>query len=126
MTPPPRWEKLPVPDATRWACPEALFHMPSVVIAFDHLAQTATLATLLDGDADERLASVAAQLAVPSPDEAPTRLSSTGQRPVRHVPPAADPAYEAGVAKLVEDIHAGEMLQVVPARRFTCPTGRPR
>jgi anthranilate synthase component 1 len=41
------------------------------------------------------------------------------------MPPAADPAYEAGVAKLVEDIHAGEMLQVVPARRFEVPNSAP-
>ena len=120
-----RWEKLPVPDYDPVGLPEALFHMPSVVIAFDHLAQTATLATIADDGADERLASVAAQLAIPAPDEAPTRLGTPGQRPVRHVPPAADPVYEAGVAKLVEDIHAGEMLQVVPARRFTVPNRAP-
>jgi anthranilate synthase component 1 len=44
------------------------------------------------------------------------------------VPPEHDEAararYEAGVARLVEDIHAGEMLQCVLARRFTVPTKR--
>jgi len=120
-----RWEKLPVPDFDPVGLPEAVFHMPSVVIAFDHLAQTATLATIADDGADERLASVATQLSIPAPDEAPTRLGSPGQRPVRHVPPAADPVYEAAVAKLVEDIHAGEMLQVVPARRFSVPNRAP-
>jgi anthranilate synthase component 1 len=111
-----RWERLPVPEADPVGLPEALFHMPSVVIAFDHLAQTATLATIADEGADERLASVAEQLATPSPDEVPARLGSPGQRPVRHVPPAADPVYEAGVAKLV---------QVVPARRFSVPNRAP-
>ena len=120
-----RWEKLPVPDFDPVGLPEAVFHMPSVVIAFDHLAQTATLAAIADDGADDRLASVAAQLSIPAPDEAPTRLGSPGQRPVRHVPPAADPVYEAAVAKLVEDIHAGEMLQVVPARRFSVPNRAP-
>ena len=121
-----RWEKLPVPDADPVGLPEALFHMPSVVIAFDHLAQTATLATIADDGADARLASVAdAARRHRQPTRRPTRLGTPGQRPVRHVPPAADPVYEAGVAKLVEDIHAGEMLQVVPARRFTVPNRAP-
>jgi anthranilate synthase component 1 len=113
-----RWERLPVPDADPIGLPEAVFHMPAVVIAFDHLAQTATLATTADDGAHERIARVAERLARPVPDEAPVRLGTPGVRPPRPMPPAADPAYEAGVAKLVEDIHAGEMLQVVPARRF--------
>jgi anthranilate synthase component 1 len=36
-------------------------------------------------------------------------------------PPAADARYEAGVASLVRDIRAGEMLQAVLARRFSMP-----
>ena len=79
-----------------------------------------------DEGADERLASVAAQLARARAGRGADASGRTpAQRPVRHVPPAADPAYEAGVAKLVEDIHAGEMLQVVPARRFTVPNRAP-
>src|SRR3954470_6309564 len=38
-----RWERIPVPQADPVGLPEALFHVPDVVIAFDHLAQTATL-----------------------------------------------------------------------------------
>ncbi len=113
-----RWERLPVPAADPIGLPEAIFHVPAVVIVFDHLAQTATLATVADPGADERIAGVAERLARPVPDEAPVRLGAPGERPARPMPPAADPAYEAGVTKLVEDIHAGEMLQVVPARRF--------
>ncbi|MEZ4598070.1 MAG: chorismate-binding protein, partial [Chloroflexota bacterium] len=120
-----RWERLPVPEADPVGLPEAIFHMPAVVIAFDHLAQTATLATIADAGADERIGQVAERLARPVPDEVPTRLGRPGERPARPMPPAADPAYEAGVARLVEDIHAGEMLQVVPARRFEVPNDAP-
>jgi anthranilate synthase component 1 len=111
-----------VPDADPIGLPEAIFHMPAVVIAFDHLAQTATLATVADEGASERISQVAERLARPVADEAPVRLGTPGERPPRPMPPAADPAYEAGVARLVEEIHAGEMLQVVPARRFEVPT----
>lgn len=120
-----RWERLPVPDADPVGLPEAIFHMPAVVIVFDHLAQTATLATLSDDEASDRIAEVAERLARPVPGEAPVRLGTPGERQPRPMPPAADPAYEAGVAKLVEDIHAGEMLQVVPARRFEVPNDAP-
>ncbi len=120
-----RWERLPVPEADPIGLPEAIFHMPAVVIAFDHLAQTATLATTDDVGAAERIAAVAERLARPVPDEALVRLGVPGERPPRPMPPAADPAYEAGVATLVEDIHAGEMLQVVPARRFEVPNAAP-
>ncbi len=120
-----RWERLPVPEADPVGLPEALFHVPEVVIAFDHLTQTATLATLDDAGAEARLAAVATRLRTPHPDELPVRLGRRGERGRRPVPPAADPAYEAGVAKLVEDIHAGEMLQVVPARRFEVPNEAP-
>jgi anthranilate synthase component 1 len=120
-----RWERLPVPDADPLGLPEAIFHMPAVVIAFDHLAQTATLATLADEGAESRIAQVAERLARPVPDETPTRLGRPGERPPRPLPPTADPAFEAGVARLVEEIHAGEMLQVVPARRFEVPNSAP-
>jgi anthranilate synthase component 1 len=113
-----RWERLPVPEADPVGLPEALFHLPDVVIAFDHLAQTATLATADDDGADDRLERVLDQLGQATTDELPARLSAR-ERPA---PPPADPAYEAGVRKLVDEIHAGEMLQVVPARRFSVPT----
>ena len=117
-----RWERLPVPEPDRIGLPEALFHIPDVVIVFDHLAQTATLATL-DRRGRGRRARGGRRAARPAgaADEAPTRLRAPGERPARPMPPAADPRFEAGVAKLVEDIHAGEMLQAVPARRFTVP-----
>ncbi len=113
-----RWERLPVPEADPVGLPEALFHLPDVLIVFDHLAQTATLATVDDTGAERRLAEAADRLASPSADERPAALSG---RRVQPSAPARDARYEAGVASLVEDIHAGEMLQAVLARRFSLP-----
>jgi anthranilate synthase component 1 len=117
-----RWERLPVPDADPIGMPEALFHLPDVLIVFDHLAQTATLATVEGPGADERLAETIVRLARTSPDEDPVVIPADRDRPG---PPAADARYEAGVASLVRDIQAGEMLQAVLARRFSlpCPVG---
>ena len=67
---------------------------------------------------EERLADTADRLARPSADEAATVIP---REPLRPAPPAADPRYEAGVASLVRDIRAGEMLQAVLARRFSMP-----
>ncbi len=114
-----RWERLPVPEADPVGLPLACFHVPDVVIAFDHLAQRATLATREDAGAEDRLAEVAERLARPVPDEAPADLPRPGERAPRPQPPAADPRYEASVRSMVEEIHAGEFLQGVPARRFT-------
>jgi anthranilate synthase component 1 len=113
-----RWERLPVPATDRIGLPEALFHLPDVLIVFDHLAQSATLATLDDGGADGRLRDIEARLARPSAEERPGRLPGTR---IRRDPPAADERFEAGVASLVEDIRAGEMLQAVLARHFHMP-----
>jgi anthranilate synthase component 1 len=114
-----RWEKLPVPEADPIGVPEALFHLPDVLIVFDHLAQTATLSTIAGPGSEERLADTIDRLSRPSADETAVQIPSA---PIRHDPPQADARYEAGVASLVKDIHEGEMLQTVLARRFALPT----
>ena len=127
-----RWERLPVPEADPVGLPEACFHLPEVVIIFDHLAQSATLATIDEGDADDRLAGVAELLARPSQAERPVRLErgrrvnapSAGDEPAGGTGATAEKdaaRYESGVASLVSDIRSGEMLQAVLARRFTMP-----
>src|SRR3989337_1694640 len=64
----------------------------------------------------------AAPLSTPAEGEVPAPFGAT------IVPAETDPQarsrYEAGVARLVEEIHAGEMLQTVLARRFSVPTRR--
>jgi anthranilate synthase component 1 len=117
-----RWERVPLPEADPLGLPDAVFHLPSSVIVFDHLEQVARVSTLRDAHAEERVADVVAALETPAAAEAPLRVT-TGT-----VPPETDPQararYESGVARLVEEIHAGEMLQCVLARRFTVPTRR--
>lgn len=117
-----RWERVPVPDLDPLDMPDAVFHLPSAVIVFDHLPQVARLATLDGPGAAERLEEIAQLLAEPATAEAPARFVS-GEVPAES-DPEARARFEAGVARLVEEIHAGEMLQAVIARRFTVPTPR--
>ena len=117
-----RWERVPVPDADPLGLPDAVFHLPSSVIVFDHLAQVARVATLDGNGAQDRLDAVAHSLAVPSAAELPARFAA-GTVPTDE-DTAARERYQAGVATLVEEIHAGEMLQCVLARRFSVPTRR--
>jgi anthranilate synthase component 1 len=117
-----RWERVPVPQPDPLGLPDAVFHLPSSVIVFDHLAQVARLATL-DGDgASDRLEEVARALNTPVASEAPQRFGPGSVHPDADTTERA--RYEKGVARLVEEIHAGEMLQGVLARRFTVPTQR--
>jgi anthranilate synthase component I len=117
-----RWERVPVPEADPLGLPDAVFHLPSSVIVFDHLEQVARVSTLRDAAAEDRTAAIVAALEVPAAAEAPARVRG------RAVPTEADPQarvrYEAGVSRLVEEIHAGEMLQCVLARRFSVETDR--
>jgi anthranilate synthase component 1 len=117
-----RWERVPVPEPDPLGLPDAVFHLPSTVIVFDHLEQVARVTTLRDAGAEARLADVVSALGTPAPGERPARVSH-GTVPTE---PDADARlrYEAGVARLVEEIHAGEMLQCVLARRFSVPTTR--
>ncbi len=117
-----RWERVPVPDIDPLGMPDAVFHLPSAVIVFDHLAQVARLATLDGPGAEERLEEVARALATPVAAEVPARFAP-GTVPAE-MDPTARRRYETAVAQLVEEIHAGEMLQAVIARRFSVPTPR--
>jgi anthranilate synthase component 1 len=110
--------KLPVPGPNPVGLPLALFHLPDSLIVFDHLAQTATVSTIDGPGARDRLDEALDKLAQPSTIEASVPIPGAA---ARHEPPAADPRYEEIVATLVADIHAGEMLQTVPARRFEFP-----
>ncbi|MEX1296758.1 MAG: anthranilate synthase component I family protein [Candidatus Limnocylindrales bacterium] len=110
--------KLPLPEPDPVGLPVALFHLPDALVVFDHLAQTATVSTIDDSDARVRLEEALEMLARPCSIEASVPIPAEA---ARHTPPAADPRYEQIVEQLVADIHAGEMLQTVPARRFEVP-----
>jgi anthranilate synthase component 1 len=115
-----RWEPVPVPDEDPLGLPEAVLHLPAAVIVFDHLAQVARIAVLDGGEAD--LDELAEAVTHPVAAERPV----TPEPAV--VPPERDAAgrerFEHGVATLVEEIRAGEMLQAVLARRFAVSTSR--
>ncbi len=118
-----RWERVPTPERDSLDMPDAVLHLPDAVVIFDHLAQVVRLATLESPDAGARLRAVAELLARPSPEEAPQSLPTLGDG----TPPDSEEArgaYERGVAQVVEEIHAGEMLQAVLARHFSIPTQR--
>jgi len=117
------WEQLENPAADPLAMPDAVFHLPSSVIVFDHLAQVARIATLDGPGADERLADVVVALSTPAEGEVPATFAAAVV-PVERDPEARE-RYERGVVRLVEEIHAGEMLQTVLARRFSVATHRP-
>jgi anthranilate synthase component 1 len=110
--------KLPVPEANPIGLPLALFHLPDVLVVFDHLAQTATVSTIDGPAAQDRLDEALDMLGRPSSIEASVPIPAEASR---HTPPAADARYEEIVAAMVADIHAGEMLQAVPSRRFSFP-----
>jgi len=118
-----RWEQVATAVADPLGTPDAVLHLPEAVIIFDHLAQVVRLATLATDDADQRLRSLADQLGRFSAGEAPVALPALGEA----APPDDDAArarFESNVAQLVEEIHAGEMLQAVLARRFSFATER--
>jgi anthranilate synthase component 1 len=119
-----RWERLPVPDANPVGLPEAIFHVPAAMIVFDHLEQVARVAMLArpeeNGRAQARLAEVADLLAIPDSRERPEPMQP--RVPAPHADGGIERSrYEASVARLVEEIRSGEMLQAVLARRFSIP-----
>jgi anthranilate synthase component 1 len=119
-----RWERVPVPAADPLGLPEALFHLPDAVIAFDHLAQVARIVALDDDGAERRLQEIATAITRPVLEEAPLGVTRAETAAPAELDAAGRERFEAGVAQLVEEIRAGEMLQAVLARRFTVPTRR--
>jgi anthranilate synthase component 1 len=115
-----RWERVSLPSSDPIGLPEAVFHLPSSVLVFDHLAQVVTVATIADSGADARLAAVAVALEAPVAGERPATVD--GVPPRLSDDAEASETFERAVAEVVEEIHAGEMLQAVIARRFDCLT----
>jgi len=117
-----QWERLPVPPIDPLGMPNAVFHLASSVIVFDHLAQVARVATLDGPGAQDRIDDVVYALMTPTAGEVPATFGAAVVPAERDMEARA--RYERDVALLVEEIHAGEMLQAVLARRFSVPTRR--
>jgi len=121
-------ERLPVPDADPLGLPDMVFVRPTVILAFDRLADRLFLVAPAWPDAARAPAAILAE-AEERLDAAAARLASAPlPPPVRaDVPePAYTPAlppgrYAAMVARAKELIVAGDIFQVVLAQRFSAP-----
>ncbi|HEX2506274.1 MAG TPA: chorismate-binding protein [Gaiellaceae bacterium] len=92
--------------------PESRFVVADRLVRFDHVT---SVAEVLAGDRDE----IAARLDGPAPS-ATSRCLAPGRGPTRHVTGRA--AYEHGVRRVQEHIHAGDAFQVVLSQRAERPT----
>ena len=116
-------EKLPRPPANPIGVPDMLFVRPTVILAFDRLADRLFIASPVwpGGDvarAVERIEAVLAQLAQPLPVSA----RQAGELPAGDpVPVLAPGRYGEMVARAKDYIAAGDIFQVVLAQRFTLP-----
>ncbi|MEJ7803413.1 MAG: anthranilate synthase component I, partial [Candidatus Limnocylindria bacterium] len=71
-----RWERVPIPDVDPLGMPAAVFHLPSSVIVFDHLAQVARVATLDGPGAQERLRATIEALSTQAAGEVPAPFAA--------------------------------------------------
>ena len=114
-------EKLPRPPANPIGLPDMLFVRPTVILAFDRLADRLYVAAPVwpGGDPDlavERIEAVLARLAQPlsAPSHAPALPDASDFTPV-----LPEGRYGEMVRKAKEYIAAGDIFQVVLAQRFT-------
>ncbi|MBB6122627.1 anthranilate synthase component I [Sphingobium subterraneum] len=121
-------EKLPRPPESPVQLPDMLFARPTVILVFDRLDDALYLVapiwkgSFTDADdaiaqAQDRIDSVAAQLAAPLPASPPIpELADITISPV--VP---EERYHDMVLRAQDYIRAGDIFQVVLAQRFTAP-----
>jgi anthranilate synthase component I len=126
-------ERLPEPGRPALAVPDALFVKPRVVVALDNLrgdARCIAAVEVPDGATDATLDRLYAD-AVADLDATVRRLRQAPPLPPLEVPPDASPAtgesslsqsaFEAGVARMLEYIRAGDVFQVLLARTIRVP-----
>lgn len=87
------------------------------VVVFDHLAQTATVASTNPEHVEEALAHLQEATAVP-PMEPPDKTQIPSDVSVN----MSDAEYSERVERCREYIRAGDAFQIVPARTFSVPT----
>lgn len=118
------FEVLPPVEAGPNTCPDYRFYLAETVLVLNHQTETAELLGLAGpqeaGAVAEQLSHLAAQLAVLGPAPAPVPLPVPLPAPQAEAFPPHD-TFMAQVAELQEHIHAGDIYQVVPSRRFTLP-----
>ncbi len=121
-------EKLPRPDANPLDLPDMLFVRPTIILAFDRLADRLFLVAPVwpdAGDPDtqvtdavDRIEATCAKLAMPLPKAARTGADIPDADPTSVLPPGR---YAEMVLKAKDYIAAGDIFQVVLAQRFTIP-----
>ncbi|MBY5922202.1 anthranilate synthase component 1 [Ferrimonas balearica] len=122
-------EPLPAVAEGANTCPDFLFYLSETALVLDHQARTARLigavfggdkADALANDKRQRLAALVNRLEQaldPLPQDTPTAEPVAVNQ--------SDEAYCAIVEDLKEHVRAGDIFQVVPARRFSLPCPSP-
>src|SRR5690606_21936138 len=120
------YERLPDANPDELGVPDLLFVEPELVVVFDHLKRRMLIvAPAIDGDAADEARARALV------DEAHARLrgplpgvpGDRAGRAVEFTTNMDQAAFEAAVAKAVEDIRAGGCCQVVPSLRQSADVG---
>ncbi|WP_376091022.1 anthranilate synthase component I [Roseomonas sp. CCTCC AB2023176] len=126
-------ERLPATNPEPLGLPESVLIRPTLILVFDHVRDTLTLAAPVwpDGKQDVQGAWEAAQARL---DEAEAALDRPVPRPA---PPAALPAPGVPSSNFAKDafldvvrrckeyVAAGDVFQVVPSQRFSAPFALP-
>ena len=126
-------ERLPSGNPDPLNLPESILTRPTLILVFDHVRDTLTLAAPVwpDGDRDAAAAWEAANARL---DEAEAALDRPVPRPA---PPAAlpapgvptsnfaKPAFLDVIRHCKEYVAAGDVFQVVPSQRFSAPFALP-
>ena len=122
-------ERLPGSPPDDLGLPDLALLLTRTFVVFDHLAQKAFVITNVSRPADPRRAyddavdrceAVVERLAAPL-EASPIELSDDLR--VRFDPDVDDEEYARWVGVVKEHVHAGDIFQAVPSRRFVAPLG---
>ena len=121
-------EHLEAPNPDPIGVPDLALMLTDALVVFDHLKHTITLLANVYADEDletsyaqaaQTLAELRARLGGPVPP--PARQPSPQRRMPAFESNLSREQFEAGVARIVEYIHAGDAYQVVPSQRWSAP-----
>ena len=124
-----RFEKLPSPEKDSLGLPEAMFMLTDTFLVFDHVSHRIRVISLmpLDGDIDQsyteaisRIDELCRRLTAPLKVEAADQ--SKRAAPADFTSSVSKESFEASVARIKEDIAAGEAIQVVLSQRLSRAT----
>ena len=124
--------RVPPMPADPQGLPESVFMFADTLLVFDHLRHDIKVVShvLLEGDIDQAYAAACQKIdtlvsRLAEPLELPPALFTqpkSGTEPVEVTSNFTQPLYEEAVAKCVEYIYAGDVIQVVNSQRFSRQT----